>query len=55
MSLSAWEQDALDSIRNGLADADPALVARLEAELEDLLRQGDIRLPGPVAAPADRP
>jgi len=29
MSLSAWEQDALDSIRNGLADADPALVARL--------------------------
>jgi hypothetical protein len=29
MSLSAWEQDALDSIKNGLADADPALVARL--------------------------
>ena len=29
MSLSAWEQDALDSIRNGLADCDPALVARL--------------------------
>ena len=29
MSLSAWEQDALDSIKTGLADADPALVARL--------------------------
>ena len=29
MSLSAWEQDALDSIRNGLADSDPALAARL--------------------------
>jgi hypothetical protein len=29
MSLSAWEQDALDSIRDGLADSDPALVARL--------------------------
>jgi hypothetical protein len=29
MSLSAWEQDALDSIKNGLAESDPALVARL--------------------------
>jgi hypothetical protein len=29
MSPSAWEQDALDSIKNGLADSDPALVARL--------------------------
>ena len=29
MSLSAWEQNALDSIKNGLADSDPALVARL--------------------------
>jgi hypothetical protein len=29
MSLSAWEQDALDSIRDGLADSDPALAARL--------------------------
>ena len=29
MSLSAWEQDALNSIKNGLADSDPALVARL--------------------------
>ena len=29
MSLSAWEQDALDSIKEGLADSDPALVARL--------------------------
>ena len=29
MSLSAWEQDALESIKNGLADSDPALVARL--------------------------
>ena len=27
MSLSAWEQDALDSIKSGLADSDPALVA----------------------------
>ena len=36
-------------------DADPALVARLEAELEDLLRRGDLRLPGPVAAPPDGP
>jgi hypothetical protein len=30
--------------------ADPAPVARLEAELEDLLRQGDLRLPGPAPA-----
>jgi hypothetical protein len=29
MSLSPWEQDALDSIKNGLADSDPGLVARL--------------------------
>ena len=29
MSLSGWEQDALDSIKNGLADSDPALVAQL--------------------------
>src|SRR6201989_2944926 len=29
MSLSAWEQDALNSIKNGLADSDPALAARL--------------------------
>ena len=29
MSLSAWEQDALDSIKSGLADSDPALVAQL--------------------------
>jgi hypothetical protein len=29
MSLSAREQDALDSIREGLAGSDPALVARL--------------------------
>jgi hypothetical protein len=29
MSLSAWEQDALDSIKNDLADSDPALVERL--------------------------
>ena len=29
MSMSAWEQDALDSIRDGLTDSDPALVARL--------------------------
>ena len=29
MSLRAWEQDALNSIKNGLADSDPALVARL--------------------------
>lgn len=29
MSLSPWEQDALDSIKTGLADADPGLVARL--------------------------
>src|SRR5438045_8691401 len=29
MSLSAWEQDALNSIKVGLADSDPALVARL--------------------------
>ena len=41
MSLSAWEQDALESIKNGLADSDPALVARLAmltrlASAEDL-------------------
>jgi hypothetical protein len=29
MSLSAWEQDALDSIKSGLADSAPALVAQL--------------------------
>jgi hypothetical protein len=29
MSLSAWEQDALDTIGDGLADSDPALAARL--------------------------
>jgi hypothetical protein len=29
MSLSAWEQQALDSIRDGLASSDPTLVARL--------------------------
>ena len=29
MSLSAWEQDVLDSIRDGLAGSDPALAARL--------------------------
>jgi hypothetical protein len=29
MSPDAWEQDCLDSIKNGLADSDPALVARL--------------------------
>ena len=29
MSLSAWEQQALDSIKNGLASSDPTLVARL--------------------------
>jgi len=29
MSLSAWEQQALDSIKDGLASSDPALVARL--------------------------
>src|SRR2546423_15710606 len=29
MSLSAWEQDALNPIKTGLADSDPALVAQL--------------------------
>ena len=29
MSLSPWEQDALDSIKDGLTDSDPGLVARL--------------------------
>jgi hypothetical protein len=29
MSPDAWEQDSLDSIKNGLAGSDPALVARL--------------------------
>lgn len=29
MSLSAWEQQALDSIKEGLASSDPTLVARL--------------------------
>jgi hypothetical protein len=29
MSLSAWEQQALDSIRDGLASSDPTLVAWL--------------------------
>jgi hypothetical protein len=29
MSLSPWEQDALDSIKTGLADSDPGLAGRL--------------------------
>ncbi len=29
MSLTAWEQDALDSIKDRLASSDPTLVARL--------------------------
>ena len=29
MSLSAWEQNALDSIKDGLASSDPTLAARL--------------------------
>ncbi len=29
MSLNAWEQNALDSIKDRLASSDPALVARL--------------------------
>ena len=29
MGLSAWEQNALDSIKDGLASSDPVLVARL--------------------------
>jgi len=29
MSLSAWEQQAMDSIKEGLAGSDPMLVARL--------------------------
>jgi hypothetical protein len=29
MSLSAWEQQVLDSIKKGLASSDPTLVARL--------------------------
>jgi hypothetical protein len=29
MSLNAWEQQALDSIRDGLTSSDPTLVARL--------------------------
>ncbi len=29
MSMSAWEQQALDSIKDGLASSDPTLVARL--------------------------
>ena len=29
MSLSTWEQDALDSIKDRLASSDPTLVARL--------------------------
>lgn len=31
MSLNAWEQQALDSIRNGLAGSDPELAALLSA------------------------
>jgi len=29
MSLSAWEQQALDSIKNGLAGSDPELAAMI--------------------------
>ena len=31
MSLSAWEQQALDSIKDGLAGSDPELAALLSA------------------------
>ena len=31
MSLNAWEQQALDSIKNGLAGSDPELAALLSA------------------------
>jgi hypothetical protein len=34
MSLSAWEQQALDSIKDGLADSDPQLAALLTAFTE---------------------
>jgi hypothetical protein len=33
-------------------DADPALLGRLEAELQDLLARGDFRLPRPDAPPS---
>jgi hypothetical protein len=51
MSLSTWEQQALDSIKDGLASSDPALVARLAlfarlASGEDMPAREKIQ-PGP--------
>jgi len=62
MSLSPWEQDTLDSIKNGLADSDPALAARLamftrlasgeEMPVRDQLQAASRRM---VRSPARRP
>jgi len=41
MSLSAWEQQALDSIRNGLAGSDPQLAALL-SEFNRLASDGEM-------------
>ena len=64
MSLSAWEQDALDSIRSGLADSDPALVARLSMfsrlasgeamPVREKLQAASRRMPGRPAASRTR-
>ena len=48
MSLSAWEQDALDSIKDRLASSDPTLVARLTifarlASNEEMPARAEIR------------
>ena len=62
MSPDAWEQDSLDSIKNGLADSDPALAARLamltrlasgeEMPVRDQLQVASRRM---VRSPARRP
>jgi hypothetical protein len=55
MSLSAWEQQALDSIEGGLGGSDPGLVsllatfARLAAG-EEMPVHEEIRVPGRRAA-----
>jgi hypothetical protein len=64
MSLSAWEQDALDSIKNGLADSDPALVARLSMfsrlasgeamPVRETLQAASRRMHGQPSAPRSR-
>ena len=60
MSLSAWEQQALDSIKDGLASSDPTLVARLTifarlASGEEMQAREKIHADSPGAVLRSRP